>query len=323
MKCIFLLSKENIDLTRAEVLALTKSKKYELISNLLFVESSASEVEELSKRLAYTNSIYKLLFSASEKRLIKKLEKYAWQRIYKKDFSLRIHNFTDKKLVYSEAELAGYVWRKIRNPKVNLTNPTTQITLFFTNKKSFCSLSLKNIRKSFSRRKPHLRPGFAPTSLSPKLARCLINLAGIKKGAVVDPFCGTGGVLIEAGLIGLKPVGYDIDEAALSKCRRNLKFYGIRKYQLKKADATKINQKINYLVTDLPYGRNTKVEGSLVNLYMSFLKALKKSLNESAVVVFPDFVNYKELIKKAKLEVKKEFSYYIHKSLTKKIVMLV
>ena len=160
---------------------------------------------------------------------------------------------------------------------------------------------------------------FCPVSLHPRLARCLVNLSGMTKGTVYDPFVGTGGILIEAGFMGFEVVGYDIDEVMLRRCEANLKFFHTPRFSLMKKDATTISKKIDYVVTDLPYGRNSRMTKEL---YSKFLKVLKKHLGKTAVVVFPDFINYRKLVKEAKLKIKGEFSYYLHKSLTKKIVII-
>lgn len=322
MECAFLLSKENIGLAREEVLALLSKGRHKLFGNLLLAVCSAAEAKKLSKRLAYTHSIHSLLFSATGKNLISKLQEYNWQGIYKKDFSLRINNLADGKIRYSEAELASIIAGRLAKPKVNLANPETAIELFFTGKNVFCCLLLHRIKKDFAGRRAHLRPGFSPTSMNPKLARCLVNLTGIKKGTLLDPFCGTGGILLEAGLMGLNPAGYDIDRASLEKCRANLDFYGIKKCKLANEDALSIKNKFGYVATDLPYGRNSKVSDKIERLYLSFLVLLKRNLSGTAVVVFPDFADYKRIVRKSGLKVKKEFSVYMHKSLTRKIVIL-
>ena len=47
------------------------------------------------------------------------------------------------------------------------------------------------------------RPFFRPVSLEPRLARAAVNIAaGVDEGYVVDPMCGTGGILIESALTG-------------------------------------------------------------------------------------------------------------------------
>ncbi len=60
-------------------------------------------------------------------------------------------------------------------------------------------------------------------SIPPRLARAMINLTGVKKGDVVlDPFCGFGTILQEALLLGLKPIGVDIDKRCVSATKKNL-----------------------------------------------------------------------------------------------------
>ncbi|MBW2963361.1 methyltransferase domain-containing protein [Candidatus Woesearchaeota archaeon] len=179
-------------------------------------------------------------------------------------------------------------------------------------------------KKGFLSRRAHLLPAGHPTSLHPKLARALVNLTGAKSGEIVlDPFCGAGGILIEAGLIGYKVVGFDIDQIMLKRAKINLDYVGVKDCQLKLKDATTINKHYDYIVTDLPYGRNSKLsEKDLLGLYLKFFKVLKKIRVKRAIVGLPDFVDYSKLIKKAGLKVKKEFSWYLHKSLTKKIILI-
>jgi len=319
MDYVFLLSGENIRLAKAEALAFVKPYKVE--DRILILESKEN-IQNLIKRLAYTRKIFKLLFSCSKKELIKKFENYDWNTIYKKDFSIRIINLTNQK-VESEKFFAKYVWNSVKKPKVNLENPKTPITIILTRNNAYVCLFLQENKENFDKRKAHLRPGLLPISMHPRLARAVVNLTGIKKGKILyDAFCGTGGIMIEAGLMGMKTVGYDIYDKALKCAKENLDYCKIKNYKLLKKDALTIKNKINYLATDLPYGRGTIAEKNLENFYLKFLKNFKKILRKRAVIIFPDNVNYKKLIKKAKLKIIGEFDYYIHKSMTKKIVIL-
>jgi len=49
----------------------------------------------------------------------------------------------------------------------------------------------------------------------------MVNLSGARR-EVLDPFCGTGGVLIEAGLIGLEVYGFDIQQSMVEGCKEIL-----------------------------------------------------------------------------------------------------
>lgn len=340
MKLIFLLSGENLELAKEEVLSLASIKDYLFVNKLLIINLNKKAINELVKRLAYTHNIYQYLFECKINDLIKNIENFNWNSIYKENFCLRINGKTD----YKEKKLAGYIWRKLKRPKVNLENPKTLIELFFIKNKVYCGLLFKKIKKDFHLRKAHLRPELHPTSLHPKLARCLVNLTGAKKNSiVVDPFCGAGGILIEAGLIDLKPIGYDLYNIMIKRAKINLDHYKIKNYKLINKDALKIKKKYDYIVTDLPYGLNTSIwikeknknkkislkqrnrKQRIKNLelfYLQFLKNLKKILKKKAVIIFPHYVNYKKLIKKANLKIEKEFSEFIHGSLTRKIVVL-
>jgi len=179
-------------------------------------------------------------------------------------------------------------------------------------------------KKGFLSRRAHLLPAGHPTSLHPKLARAMVNLTGCKTGGfLLDPFCGAGGILIEAGLIGCKVVGFDIDSVMLKRAKINLAYVGIDDYKLEQKNATTLSKHYDYIVTDLPYGRNSKLsEKDLEKLYLKFFKVLKKIKPKKAIVGLPDFIDYSKLIKKTKLKIKKEFDWYLHKSLTKKILIL-
>ncbi len=315
MEKLFLLSAENLELARAEVLALTKTEKYLVDDRIIIISTDKKEFS----RLAYACKVYDLLFVTSKNRLIKDFEEYDWIKIYKKNFSVRIKNFSKNIINFDEKELAGFIWRKIKKPKVDLVDAETKIEIIITNKRIYCCRLLQEIEKDFEKRKAHLRPGFSVGSLHPKLARCLVNLTEIEKGKILDPCCGSGGILIEAGLMGFNVVGYDINDAVLDKCKKNLDFFKIKNYKILKGDALKIKKKYNYIATDLPYGIGVHLEKGF---YESFLKNLKKILANKAVVVFPNKINYKKLIKESKLKLEQEFDYYIHKSLTKKIVVV-
>jgi len=256
MELLFHLSGENLDLAREEALALTSPKKFQQLRNVLILNSTYSS---LLKRLAFTHGIFRVLFASSSSNFQKRMESFDFQKHYKKDFRVKVLNLTKDKTKISEKDIGNIIYKKLNNPKVNLSNPTTQFFIICTDKKIYCCELIKKIDKSFYERKPHLKPELHPTSLSPKLAKALINLTGIRKGTVLDPFCGSGGILVEAGLSHCKPVGFDIDNIMLKRARINLDHYNITDYTLALQDATKTKKKFNYIITELPFGKNSKV----------------------------------------------------------------
>jgi len=346
MKYIFLLSKEDLKLAKEEATSLLGIKKSKLIENLLFLDTDNIE---LANRLAYTRKVYQFLFETKKENIAKDIKSFNWQEIYKKNFCVRVHSLdntpTNRKGWgggTAEKELASKIWKTLKNPKVNLKNPKTSIEFFIKENKIYAAKLVKELKQNFEQRKAHKKPELHPTALNPKLARALINLAGAQK-EIMDPFCGAGGILIEAGLIGLKPIGYDLYKIMVKKAKINLEHFKIKNYKLINQDALNIKKKYNYIITDVPYGLNSAIwtrKGNknkkiplkqnnrkqslkdLEDFYLKFLKVLKKILKNKAVVIFPHYVNYKKLIKQANLNIEKEFSQYIHRSLTRKITVL-
>lgn len=160
-----------------------------------------------------------------------------------------------------------------------------------------------------------------PISLSPKLARAMINLTGTENGVITDPFCGSGGILLEAGLLGHKVIGYDIDNIILKTAKDRLDSFKI-KAKLECKDASSIDSQIDYCVTDLPYGKNTSLE-SLITTYTNFLKNLNVILKYKAVIGFPHFVSGEVLANLTGFLVLGKYHWKLHRSLTKEILVLV
>lgn len=311
----FLLSKEDIGLAKAEVEALVGCGG-KLDENFLLLDHD--DVNGLEKRLAYTNFILKVLFECNKKVLLENVERFDLHKHYKENFCVRVVGKG-----YTEKELADAVYHKLRDPKVELEDPKTRFVFVLTEKKAYLCVALAEVEKSFELRKAHKRPRLYPVSLHPKLARCCVNLTGVKlKEEILDPFCGTGGILLEAGLMGLKAAGFDIDDGMLEMSRENLEFFGVKDFKLEKMDARCFAGKYKHIVTDLPYGKNTK-SVDLFRLYSDFLANVEDKLLHRAVIIFPSDFNHKDLLSKfKKLHLMAEFNYYVHKSMSKKIVVV-
>ena len=83
-------------------------------------------------------------------------------------------------------------------------------------------------------------------------------------------------------------------------------------------DARNLKGRYEAIVTDLPYGKNTTSQ-DLEELYSRFLTTAFNVTNK-IVVMCPDFVDIKKLCFRWKII--GEFNYYLHKSLSKKILVL-
>lgn len=92
-----------------------------------------------------------------------------------------------------------------------------------------CSVGLQRTRDPLSRRHPHIyRPRAA---LKANVAYALLHMAqlGEGAGALLDPFCGSGTILLEAAALHsqLRIQGSDFAEAAVSGCRSNVAAEGL------------------------------------------------------------------------------------------------
>ena len=79
-------------------------------------------------------------------------------------------------------------------------------------------------------------------ALSPRLARTLVNLAGLKPGqTLLDPFCGSGTILVEAYGRSLRCLGLDSRASRVQEARENIRWSigGVadRGYDIRKGDA--------------------------------------------------------------------------------------
>jgi tRNA (guanine10-N2)-dimethyltransferase len=313
MKVFFQLYRSYPELAAAEALEVSKGKKIELIGNEILVADAKFKDFH---RLGLSHSAFELFFVCSRKQLGSKIAKFNWQKHYRKNFKVTCHHVDS----CIERAIAQQVGEKIKNSKAEMKKPVSWFNFFFIDGKVVAGKLLWQNTEDFESRKVHKWPAPHPTGTHPQIARAMVNLTGITKGELVDPFCGAGGTLIEAGLMGFTPVGYDIQPELIAKAVKNLQGYGIRNFLLAKKDALTLN-KAKYLVADLPYGRNTPPKG-LEQLYAKFLARLKQVLKGKAVLGFPSNINYKPLIKKSKLKIIGEYDSYINERLTKKIVVV-
>jgi len=338
MRFIFELDKGQTELAQQEIVALIKPKSKKAIKNLFLLDFGSIDLKNTWRRFAYTKNIYRLLFACNPKKIDVSMAKFPWQSVYKKNFAIRVDTpLGNKKIKYElEKKLAGYVWNAVNKPAVDLEKPATSIHFFFFGNIVWCGLLKYQNDDDFLKRRSHLRPKPTPISLHPKLARAMVNLTGAKdKELIIDPFCGAGGILLEAGLMGLNVEGSDISRKMIWKSMVNLKHYQIP-VRLDVKDFFSINKKYKYLVADFPYGLNSAINGSmrvthknkatiakeLEDFYLKIIKKLEDTVKKKAVVIFPHYINYKKLLKKSKLKGKDEFEQHIHKNLTRKIVVL-
>ncbi|WP_254536628.1 methyltransferase domain-containing protein [Halomarina litorea] len=182
-------------------------------------------------------------------------------------------------------------------------------------------LEVESVR-DYGDRRPTDRPFFQPGSMGPLFARALVNVAGARPGArVLDPMCGTGGVLVEAGLVGGDVVGADAQAKMVRGARENLAHF-LEDFDVCRGDATHLpfrDASVDAVVFDAPYGRQSKVVGDLAELVEDALREARR-VAPSCVVVADR--SWREAAERAGWTVEATFERRVHRSLDRHVLVL-
>lgn len=297
---IYILSKENLELAKEEVCVLAQTNKSVLYKNVLLCPEKVPY-----ERLAYTVMVLEEVFVSN-----KIEEDIDWGQYYHDNFCVRCSDQHHAK------ELAGMIWRRVKSPRVKLQNSSTEIWLFLIDGMFICGKKVYVRNEQFSPRRPDLRPGFFPVSLKPKLARGLVNLSGVIHGTVWDPFCGTGGIILEAALMRLKVIGTDIDYKMIEAAQKNFLQYNLNG-DFKRDDARYAVKNCDAIVTDPPYGRRASLKKvEIETLYREFLDHVYSFVSK-VIIMAPEGIELK-----TKYSCVFETKEYVHRSLTRRILIL-
>jgi tRNA (guanine10-N2)-dimethyltransferase len=186
--------------------------------------------------------------------------------------------------------LIDQVWHALPSPQVSLTNPDHELYVYVTPTGIWWAGTQGHASPDGLRgHDPMERPFFRSVLVPRRRARCLVNLTGVRPGQrLLDPYCGTGALLVEAGLLGAAAFGSDVDRAVVTGCRANLAFENIA------ADVRRIDARalggwglmFDAVVTDLPYGRSASVHGArLPDLFGAFLDSAAEVVRDGSRVV--------------------------------------
>ena len=375
MRFAFLISKEHETLPKAEVIACLDALKVRfteimherglLVFDLHNADFSIAHI--LAGRLGMTHHILLILGECAHEGDVKKTVAALSEVVDEADierlltslfttaFSARNASFAVRAMRFgmsrsdkcssadAEREMGAFLKKKCRWLRVDLKKPAVTFVILLTETRVFlCVLAASVDKKQFQRRRPHMRPFCRPVTMSPKLARVVVNLSRVREGEVlIDPFCGTGGILMEASSIGVRAVGMDIMDEMARGSRQNLRSYGLNA-DLIVGDALKMpfrDESADAIVADMPYGRSSFVSlPSFVSLQHEAAKTKKtaasllwsSAMEEISRVLKPRRTAV--IISNApltaaegdvpQLHVLEEHKYRVHKSLCRHITVL-
>lgn len=336
MKLLFFLSGEHETLPPAEVLAVFESMciKYrvlDLFEQVLIVDAELGLIrpDDIKHRLGMTHTICESLGSC-ENSVDEILHLVKCMGGVEDSFAVRVKRVKRHGKALStialEREIGSIVGEK-GSAKVDLENPRETILGIISKRFAIGRVIMEVDRSQYEARRPHKRPYFHPGAMLPRISRACVNLTRVKAGErFLDPFCGTGGFLIEAGLLGAEVYGFDIDAEAVCGCKKNLNQYGID-YKVDVKNAMELGHEAFFdaVATDPPYGISASTKGlSLEEIYNMALKSIFTALKDDryACIISPQDVPVERLSKDIGFRVVDTHFERIHRSLTRKILVL-
>ncbi|MCU4718963.1 methyltransferase domain-containing protein [Halapricum hydrolyticum] len=177
--------------------------------------------------------------------------------------------------------------------------------------------------RDFADRQPTDRPFFQPGSMEPALARAIVNLVGAGPDTtILDPMCGTGGLLLEAGRVDATPIGGDVQAKMVRGTRENLRALLAGPWHLYRGDAGRVplaDDSIDGVVFDAPYGRQSKIEGDLDDLVADALAEARRVATRGVVVGDRSWAGAAERVG---WTVEATFERRVHRSLVRYISVL-
>ena len=338
-KLFFLVSGEHQTLPVSEVQAILEAEgiKYRILENLtqvLRLEADPNSVEAIKFRSALTRVCCREIFNceANISEILANISSGSMEEFIEGDsFAVRVRRVkgVTPELVRVELErkLGEQILKTVKTSRVNLSNPQKTFFGVLTDKRFIFGLKTAEIiPKPFSERRPRRRPFFHPTAMPAKLARVMVNLAQPRRGdLVLDPFCGTGGMLVEAGLIGCRVLGFDAKPHMLRGGLKNLLHYGINLEGVAIADARYPPvAKVDCIVTDPPYGRSASTLGaSTIRIVEDFLSAVGDKIPRGRRICMasPKTIRIADAGEKTGFKHLESHFVYVHRSLTREIVV--
>ncbi len=319
MKYLFILGR-NPELSAAEIESFLEKENFNFkiiskISNGLLAETDRKLTEKTIDRLGGIISIGEVLAEGEPEKIINQLDR---QELYsgksnKLNYTLADFNsrnfeniqdylkirFKKEELKATEKKLTGRIKLQTGKyaPKVSSNLINEQYFIFEDKFGRITETANPEETEKRDMGKPVRR---SELSISPRLAKILINLSQIKKNEVLlDPFCGIGVILQEALLQNIKVIGIDKDKNAISNARLNMNWFNFNKndYKLINEDSSKINIKADAIATEpqlgelqkkIPSQEKTKeIISDFENLMIITLNNLKKGVKGRIVFTAP------------------------------------
>jgi len=337
----FLLSGEHKTLPFAELKAILEAEGYQYrvsgtLNQVVRLETGVECIKAIVKRAALTRvCCAELVYTQAEiSKILRETRAVPFENSVKKDqtFVVRVRRIGESSpevdSMKLERKIGATVLDRVEGSRVNLKNPDLTLFGVITEDKFVLGLKLAEIHaKPYVERRPRKRVFFHPSAMPAKLARCMVNLAQPRaEDIVLDPFCGTGSFLIEAGLIGCRVVGFDVQWRMVRGTLRNLRYYGVDPDGVLRADARHPPlRSVDYIVTDPPYGRSATTLGrNIQEIVRDFLTKTRDCVSRGRriCIAFPKGTRIGGIARRMGFRLIESHSVYVHRSLTRDVAVL-
>jgi tRNA (guanine10-N2)-dimethyltransferase len=340
-RLFFVLSGEHASLPAAEVKAILESSGIECSEpaqsyRLLSLNAPLRGLRAVSERSLMYDSCGLLLgeCEAEEQQIAKFLKNTPIEELSKdaKSFAVRSARLGGAnrpiRRVNLERDVGSIVKELVPRLSVRLQNPDLVfLCVLYENRFLFGMSGYSKPSGLIAPRRPRKRPVFHPSTMPPKIARCMVNMARAAPGAVfADPFSGVGGIAIEAAVIGCRVLGADANLRMLRGARRNMNYFSLEAEGFLNSDARHLPlQALEAVATDPPYGRGSSTMGAKITALVSeFLGGVKDSMKKGAhlCICSPLEVDVEAYARKAGFLLKERHLAKVHRSLTRQFVVL-
>jgi tRNA (guanine10-N2)-dimethyltransferase len=332
----FLLSGEHRTLPLGEVRAILDAEGIQyiekaIIDQVAIIDTEDSAIHYLSKRAALTRYAGKVLRVAESTDDINEIIKdIDWDRLENiKSITVAFRRIKEysQHVIYSKVIES---FKKYSPVELKLKKADGTIDVILSDGLLIIGLRIyERDMNKFRVRDPQRRPVYRPGTLTPLMSRVFVNLSRVslrKKETFFDPFCGVGGFLLEACVIGLKNAGSDLSELNVKGAYINLSHYGCVP-NVAVADACRIPcLEVDGIGTDPPYGRLTRVEGgqSIEKLMECFLNEAADVVRKGKYMVFAQehSLELDDLIRDVGFEIVEKHKNWVHGALTRDIYVV-
>lgn len=294
----------------------------------------------LSKSSSIRYIIEEKIYVEDLDNLDKKLSTVEWNDLSLKSFKVFFLKIGKKKKNIHFRKIMTNIVKDIydkigQKTRVDVHNPDVKIIIICIDSKTLIVGKIINEFRGdrFRFRDPKAKVFRHPSMLTVKDARVLYNLSLTKpceNSVLLDPFCGTGSILIEGGIERSYSIGVELKRNLIINALKNLREYNLHQYiDLINADSTLLpfrNCVFDCIATDPPYGKlasiNKRENCDLLGKFISqSFNILKK--NSRITIMYTD--KYRncilEELKKRDIILISEYSFTVHNELTRIIIV--